>query len=158
MADQASARSEQPGKAQRKPLIERPAGPLAHPQRLAHDLHVLLRHRLLLDTEVGEGAVRVVNEALDLPTGNVKERQSPAHISPISSPPSLPCPAEWTSTATRSPSSASHPATSMRTSLRARSQSRQRSAIPVSPTHVPGDGPSAITNSIFESARLAELK
>src|SRR5438309_1821064 len=44
MADQASARSEQPGKAQRKPLIERPAGPLAHPQRLAHGAPIPLSY------------------------------------------------------------------------------------------------------------------
>ncbi len=42
-ADQARGRSGQPREAQRKPLIERPPRPLAHPERLAHNL--IARHR-----------------------------------------------------------------------------------------------------------------
>ena len=49
--------------------------PLGHSlPRAAHDLHVLLRHRLLLQAEVGEGAVAVqVEEELDdLPVVDVE--------------------------------------------------------------------------------------
>jgi len=45
IAVQAKGRTGEPRGAQKKPLIERAARPLRHPERLAHDLHVLLRHR-----------------------------------------------------------------------------------------------------------------
>jgi hypothetical protein len=68
-ADQASVDGEQARKEQSKPLIERPAGSLAHPERLAHDLHVLLRHRLLLQADrfAGFGPIEIDLGAGDLP-------------------------------------------------------------------------------------------
>jgi hypothetical protein len=45
--DQSSGRIAQARKAKSEPLIERTARARTHSERLSHDLHVLLRHRLL---------------------------------------------------------------------------------------------------------------
>src|SRR5215207_423839 len=73
-----------------------------------------------------------------------------------STPLALPRPLKWLTTRTRSPSSSRYSSASTRSSSHGLRMPRQASAIPASPTQLPGAGPSSCTYSISGSAQSAE--